>query len=189
MPEIDRAAMAIATHLKAKQRGQKEVAALTRATDGLSLIRQIARGRAEQANANHLSSLFGSDWDKLKNAIITNSYRTDLHFLPKDEQESGFSGLSAHSVVLFRYPLTAPIEVLDLAQNTPEDSWETACSALGKVYPIADAFRKERPVKVLSVKSEFLADLLNRYCAIYSRLGSPDFTDQSVLRISQEVDK
>ncbi|CAN7418393.1 hypothetical protein [Brevundimonas sp. LjRoot202] len=132
--------------------------------------------------------LFGADWEKIKTEIVTNSYRSDIHFLPKDEQDSGFAGLASHSLVLFRYPLTVPAEVVDLAQATPQESWPAACSSLAGIYPASESFRAAQPLKVLSLKSEFLADLLTRYCAVYSRVGSPDFSAHSLVRITKEVD-
>lgn len=185
---IDLAVDRITHHLGAKQRGKAEISALERAISGFRIVRRIANGELGSPPGPDLKSLFGSDWDRIKVDIITNSYRPDLYFLPKDEQGGGFAGLANHSLVLFRYPVTAPTELLDLAQSTPDGSWRDACTNITKSYPAASAFASARPLKVLSLKSEFLSDLLSRYCAVYSRVGSPDFSKHSLLRISAEVD-
>ena len=185
---VDRGIAEIKQHLIVKQRGAKEIDALERALAGLAIIRRIADPSGGQIGKDCVARVFGKDWERIKSELVTNSYRTDLHFLPRDEQEGGFAGLASHSLALFRYPITAPIEVLDLAQVSPDASWQNEASKLAAIYPAARAFSLERPVKVLSLKTEFLSDLLSRYCAVYSRLGSPDFTPQTVARIGQEVD-
>lgn len=181
------ASKAISDHLAAKRRGDKEIEALNRAQAGISIIRKMASGESTTDNGE-LNRLFGPDWTSMKSKLVTNSYSSDLHFLPKDEQTPGFGSLEDHSVVMFRYPLTAPIEVLDLAQTCHEREWAAAMDRLNRTYPCANIFQNKQPLKILSLKNDFLADLLNRYCSVYSRIGSPDFTSSSVQRISKEID-
>src|SRR5437879_9870854 len=98
------------------------------------------------------------------------------HFMPSDDQDPIYSGISAHSVVLFRYPLTTSIELFDLAQDTTESSWPDAIAQAITYLPAAESFRSWRPMKVISMRAEFLHDLLSRYVAVYNRIGSPDFS-------------
>lgn len=89
-------------HLGAKRRGDREVQSLERALAGLRILRQAASDTQYPGFVHDVELLFGTDWPSIKSKIITNSYRSDVHFLPRDEQEGGFVALPHHSVVLFR---------------------------------------------------------------------------------------
>jgi hypothetical protein len=186
--KLNAAERAIADYLAAKQRGAKEIAALSRASSGLRIARAIADPNLSEIPSADLSSLFGNDWADLKVRIAKNSFSTNVHFLPSDEQDQAFSGVPVHSVALFRYPLTTSIEILDRAQQTTDASWQTAIDQTTRFLPAAKNFRDQRPIKALSLRPEFLHDLLSRYVAVYARLGSPDFTKDSIDRICAEMD-
>lgn len=181
--------VAIVGHMEARQRSEKQMAALNRVRVALSVMRAIANPDLVQIESADLSTLFGSEWEKIKTRIATNSYSTFVHFLPSDEQDPAFAGVPDHSVALFRYPMTAPIEIFDLAQHTPDSGWPAAVDLTARYLPVANSFRGRRPIKALSVQPEFLHDLLSRYTSMYARLGSPDFTPESVKRIASEMDK
>jgi len=119
--------------------------------------------------------------------IIRNSYSNDLHFLPKDQYEVEWSSVYEHSVVLFRYPITIPIEVLDLANNTELVNWDGGVRAIASMYPVANQFIGVRPLKSISLNIEFLSDLLTRFCGLYMRIGSPDFTHNTIHEIANEI--
>jgi hypothetical protein len=145
-------------------------------------------GRHQNLAIAHLALFLGSDWPKMKERITTNSFSSYLHFLPSDGQDPIYSGLSVHSIVLFRYPLTTSIELFDLAQNTSEASWPNAITQAINYLPTAESFRNTRPMKILSMRAEFLHDLLSRYVAVYNRIGSPDFSKNAVSAICGQMD-
>jgi hypothetical protein len=119
--------------------------------------------------------------------LIRNAYRLDLHFLPHDEQITEWSGVPEHSVALFRYPITAPTDVLDAANAPTITDWAAAVSELEVTWPVAVHFRQKRPMKRVSVKPRFLSDLLTRYVALHVRLGSPDFTAETVTEYARQI--
>ena len=131
--------------------------------------------------------LTANRWEKLKNQVINNGFRADLHFLPADENEPDMSPVLKHSVVLFRYPLTAPVAILDSAQDPSLSDWPTALKTLATIEPMALAFSDSRPLKCLRLRDRFLSDLLTRFVALYSRLGSPDFSHETAKAISKEL--
>jgi hypothetical protein len=100
--QLETTVQAIEGHLKAKQRGTVEIAALNRAITGLRIAGAIAKPELSQISAEDLTSFFGSDWPKMKERIVTNSFNSHLHFIPSDGQDPVYSGIPEHSVVLFR---------------------------------------------------------------------------------------
>jgi hypothetical protein len=153
----------------------------------LQVIKIIASGQIENIAPDLLSSVFAK-WDDTKKKLITNAYSDYLHFLPSDEQTRDFSGIPFHSVAMLRYPVTIATEVLDLATNASERSWEQVVDTNCREVPSLVNYRMSLPIKMLKLKSEFLADLLTRYVRVYNRLGSPDFTPATVERFSKEMD-
>ena len=119
--------------------------------------------------------------------IITNSHAHDIHFLPSDGQSIEWSGIINHSVVLFRYAFSVPMEILDRAQDINEGSWEDCIERLKNRIPGVTCFSRIRPLKYTSLKPRFLSDLLTRYVALYVRIGSPDFSAQTINKYSSDV--
>jgi hypothetical protein len=126
-------------------------------------------------------------WEHIRSQIIRNVLRSDLYFLPADGNDTDMSPIPKHSLVLFRYPLTIPVAVLDLAQNTSLSEWTAATSVMVAQEPMARAFSGARPLKCLRLQDRFLSDLLTKFVAVYSRLGSPDFSQDTVAAISREL--
>jgi hypothetical protein len=118
--------------------------------------------------------------------MISNSFSSDLHFLPSDGQKKEWSGVYGHSVVLFRYPLSCPLEILDRAQDMTIHDWNAEKRKLQTTYPVAASFT-DRPMKKATVRPRFYADLFTRYLAMYLRLGSPDFTQESMETFANEI--
>lgn len=112
--------------------------------------------------------------------LLTNSLRTDVHFLPADGQGAEWSAVPEHSVVLFRCPMTAPRKLFDLAQSIELADWESAITSLTPLFPIASAFTAFRPLKAATLRKDYLHDLLTRFGSLYLRVGSPDFTSSAV---------
>lgn len=142
----------------------------------------------EAANIRDLETcLTKNRWQQLRKQVVRNALRSDLYFMPADGNDLTFSAVVNHSVALFRYPLTIPIAVLDLAQEASLSNWAIAAMALARHEPIAKAFSSVRPLKCLRLRDRFLSDLLTKFVALYSRLGSPDFSQESVETISREL--
>jgi hypothetical protein len=126
-------------------------------------------------------------WQQIRDQIVRNSLRSDIYFLPADGNDEDISPVPKHSVALFRYPLTAPVTVLDSAQDSLLADWATAIDALAVHEPMARSFSRAKPLKCLRLRDRFLSDLLTKFVALYSRLGSPDFSEESVDSISKEL--
>ncbi len=138
-------------------------------------------------NLKQLSSFFGKDeWQKICAGVIRNSIYTDIHFLPKDGQNLLYSGIQKHSVVLFRYPLTIPVQILDLADDPYVTVWETSLERLYHAYELTKFF-KNKPLRTSRLKKDFLTDLLTRYLGLYIRMGSPDFSEDKVKSYANDI--
>lgn len=131
-------------------------------------------------SSSNLKQFFGNDkWKKICSAIIKNSFSTDIHFLPSDGQDPLYSGIQGHSLALFRYPITIPINVLNMADDMYLYDWNDAIDGIKHKYSLASYF-KEKPIRALRLKKDFLSDLLTRFISLYIRMGSPDFTKDTV---------
>lgn len=168
----------------------KDNLAVKRINAGVSILRAAIGPEIEVASHNDLRDLFGaSPFEKMIERIVTNSYRSDCHFLPSDEQPHEWTTLSEPSVCLFRYPISAPIEILDAAQDLNRKDWIAEITNIATHTPCARFFSSMRPMKRQTLKPRFFADLLTRYVAMHMRLGAPDFTDESVQKYVAQVSK
>lgn len=118
--------------------------------------------------------------------IVKNKYGNDIHFLPKDEHNKSGKILESHSLVLFRYPFSFPISILDIANSGNEQSWHFDMESYLPVYQLASIFERY-PINVSALKDDFLSDLLSRYLAMYMRLGSRDFTKDTVSTFIRQI--
>ncbi len=167
---------------------KEKVAVFKRIKNGIKILKEICGKTETIALLDIYKDFFGEKYFRnICIEIIRNSYSNDLHFLPKDQQDIEWSSLFEHSVVLFRYPITIPIEVLDLANNSGLNDWNAAVSSIAEMYPIAQQFLDLRPIKTTSLRIEFLSDLLTRFCGLYMRIGSPDFTHDTIHEIANEI--
>ncbi|MCK8504224.1 hypothetical protein [Myxococcus fulvus] len=154
---------------------------------GVAHLHGSVSTQMQGASLDALRSLFGEkEWGAICEKLVRNSLHSGLHFLPADKQDPDWSGVVAHSVVLFRCPLTAPIEIFELAQDISLSDWGVAMNSIRDATPMAGAF-KLRPIKRMRLQSRFMADILSRYIALYGRIGSPDFTQETVRTLSREV--
>ena len=185
--ELDSFETEITAFRAARQHSAKTLAALDRVSAAIDVLRVIRQPECKPIAAGTLAQMFGSEWPKTKEKLLRNSYSPALHFLPRDEQNILFSGVNTHSVALFRCPITVPVKVMNHAIETPESLWSERIMSLGLSGTIKTAFRPSRPVKMLSLRQAFLSDLLTRFSALYNRVGSPDFSDETVNRYSSEV--
>jgi hypothetical protein len=169
--------------------GAKELAAASRVQAGFRVIKRMFDPTVLPVASADMQLLLGKDWLALRRRVVTNAYKPDLHFLPSDEQPVEWSGIIDHSLGLFRYPLTAPAEIFEAAQNIEILDWPSWCAQFAAFSPIAKAFAAVRPLKRISLKPDFLSDFLTRYAGVYIRLGSPDFTLETVERYCAEIDE
>jgi hypothetical protein len=139
------------------------------------------------ADVQDITTLFGREWRDVCRKLLTNSYSQYIHFLPWDLQPGNVSGVLKHSVALFRYPLTLPAEILYHADEVNVVDWESELSNLMSVYPIAGSLGGLRPLKRLSIRKAYMSDLLNRYIAVYNRIGSPDLALSTITRFTSEI--
>lgn len=160
---------------------EKDKAAAKRAIAGVTILRKGYGLSVTAASGLELKTLFGaSNFDKLVERIVTNSYRTDMHFFPSDTQRPEWSAISEHSVALFRYVFSAPIEIFDCAQDLSRAEWGHEIRRMSSCAAGVASFGARRPMKRQTLKSSFAADLLTRYIAMHVRLGAPDFTSASI---------
>jgi hypothetical protein len=138
--QVEVSIKAIRDHLSDKQRGTAETLALNRAIKGLQMAAAISSSKLSEVSAEDLSVFFGSEWPKMKERIVTNSFSSHIHFVPSDDQDPMYAGIATPSVVLFRYPFTTSIELFDLAQNTTTSSWADAVTHATGYLPAAEMF-------------------------------------------------
>lgn len=148
---------------------------------------RILHQKEYEVNLKNISTFFGkAGWDKICSGVIKNSIYSDIHFLPADGQDSQDYGIQKHSLVLFRYPLTIPIQILDLADDPYLTAWEPSLTKLHREYELAPFF-KSKPVRTVRLKKDFLTDLLTRYLGLYIRIGSPDFSEETVKSYTKNI--
>lgn len=131
-----------------------------------------------------VSAVFGAMGAKEKARCLSdlcrNSHSTDIHFLPSDGKVGPSSSMEVHSVVLFRYPMALPVDLLTAANDVSLKDWAAAVDSLSVELPVCSAARGFRPVKVATLRPQYLPDLLARFVALHVRMGSPDFSSETL---------
>lgn len=167
---------------------QSQLDSFERMLIGLDLMHKITNPSVLRFDTNQLGSFIGEKkYSELKEKILRNSFSNDIHYFPKDNENIEWSAISDHSVVLFRYPITTPIEVFDLASDYNCLNWELSIKELSMRFPTVHHFESIRPIKSLHLNQEFLSDLLTRYISLYIRLGSPDFSNDTINQFNKEI--
>ena len=159
--------------------GEKEKIAILRVLAGLRLISLVRNPEMVDAPIADLEQLFVKKWPSILKKIFTNSYASDVHFLPADNQPADWACIKSHSLILFRYPVAAPLELFECAQDMSLKDWEAAIDRISVVVG-ANQFKGQRPIKHQALRSIYLSDVLTRFVAMHIRLGSPDFTDETI---------
>ncbi|MFH2051116.1 MAG: hypothetical protein ABIK96_01490 [bacterium] len=155
---------------------------------GFQLANAIVEGSSLNDPVNLYRTLVGEKpYFNTIQSIVRNSFRTDLHFLPGDDQKPEYSAVPVPSVVMFRYPLTIPIDILDSASVCTDSAWEGEKLRLSKQYSCAKILNRLPPIKALRVRPRFVSDLLTRFIGLYGRIGSPDFTEATVRKYAQQI--
>lgn len=159
--------------------GKTESEALTRASHGLGILNCATFGDPKQVMKS-LTTLFGGkELDRILGKVVKNSH-IDLHFLPADGQKREWSGVHSHSVALLRYAVSIPAVILDDAQDIQIADWPARMRLLQPKVPAAAMCMSEKPLKRSALRGRFLSDLLTRYVALFVRLGSPDFSNDTI---------
>lgn len=164
----------------------KEKSAAERVMAGVSILAKGCELPIKAPSGTELKLLFGARFDDVVERIVTNSAKADIHFLPTDGQRREWSAIAEPSVALFRYVVSAPIEIFDCAQDTSNADWEHEIKRMSSTVPGARAFSRQ-PMKRQTLKPRFAADLLTRYVAMHVRLGAPDFTEASIRNYVSDV--
>jgi len=148
--------------------------------------------RKRQTNA--LSSLtdvgkvfIGNNFDKLLKRLTTNGYKADIHFLPCDGKPRESSAVPEHSVVLFRYASSIPVCLLDIAQVSTQPQWNEGATRIFQGMEGLMPHFRVCPIRLATVKDDFLSDLLSRYVGMQIRLGSRDFTDETIEHVVRQL--
>jgi len=140
-----------------------------------------------QSTAPDLSKVLGAKkFSEILKKIFTNSHKSDIHFFPAYNNAGEFSAIPAHSVALFRYAHSVPIDILNTAQVSAKAWWEQDKKTLVDEFPMIDNF-KEWPIKLSTLKDDFLSDLISRYLGMFMRLGSRDFTEHTISGFVSEL--
>jgi hypothetical protein len=135
----------------------------------------------------NIESLLGKKkYDDILKKMLTNAYKSDVHFFPAFKNAGEYSAISVHSLALFRHAYSVPIEILDAAQTSSELFWSDDQVFLARKFPIATAFNNW-PIKVSQLKDDFLSDLISRYLSMFMRLGSRDFTSHTIDNFVSEI--
>ena len=136
--------------------------------------------RESPAPAELVEALIKADrYGQYVDRIVTNALKADIHFLPADGQPSQASAIPEHGVVLFRRPITIDLEILDVAQESTAAQWARLIKE--KAHPLrVSPHIKRWPIKLSTLRGEFLGDLLSRYVSMYIRLGSTDFSRTTI---------
>jgi len=118
--------------------------------------------------------------------IFCNSFKSDIHFFPAYGSLSNFAAIPSHSVALFRYVYSIPLEILDAAQCSRDEWWSEDCKRMSLTAPMIEHF-DACPLKVSTLKDDFLSDMISRYLGMFMRLGSRDFTTTSLDNFIKEI--
>lgn len=174
--------------LEVKRCSDKRIKAAKRALDCAMILKYILdSSNNNRPDLDCIRSALMGEFDNLVGKIIKNSYKEDIHFLPFDEKERDFSSVDFHSVALFRYPFTLPYDLLNLADDVTIKDWPAALRSLAKKWPIASLCSASRPLRMTTVKQIFFSDLLARFSALHIRMGSPDFTSDTIDSFSKQI--
>lgn len=163
-----------------------QIAQVDRAIAGLRIATICSSSKQTKSDLKDYEILYGSKWQEKKKKIIQNSFRTDIHFLPRIDSNIDTQSLATHSVALFRYPISIPSEILTASQSISHLSWAEYLKECQDIYSCAHEFADQRPIKILSLRSSFLPDLLSRFTNLFGRIGSPDFSRDTVEQYAKE---
>jgi hypothetical protein len=156
---------------------------------GIDLLRAILNRGLVDVSVATVKTFFGDKQagDMLQK-LLKNSYSSDVHFLPHDGLMQEYSAIPHASLVLFRYPCTTSLQLLDHAIETPESMWSEHAKSLDAKFPGAASLSPKRPIKLATLEPRFFADLLTRYVSLMIRLGAPSFEQAALSKMLQDLE-
>lgn len=164
---------------------KKHQEATDRLIKGLLLLEHIATNSPTPEDLSYVQSLFGKQFRDWHKQVLRNAQK-DVHFLPCDRQRTQWSAVPVHSIALFRYPLSIPLAALDIAQQHYAADWAAIRRTFADRLPCLQHMPR-RPMKKASLRHRFTVDVISRFTNLYGRIGSPDFTTDTLDRFMQET--
>jgi hypothetical protein len=162
--------------------------AAKRALAGMQTLIEQCTAQSGVADTGKLALLYGEkQYKDILSQVVRNSYRPDAHFLPEDGLTAPMSAMPESSVVLFRYPLTLPIEIFEAASDVLRPNWLAEVQRITPQFPAIIFASSGRPLKLSRLKPRFLADLIARYIALHVRMGAPSFSDETVDSLVESI--
>lgn len=162
---------------------------LVRVREGRDLVSRsmqwASRDRLFEIKPSVFESLYGPDWTRMSQALVTNAGPSDLHFLPSDSQDESISAVSRHSFVLLRYPFTVHASTLEPSVVRTTETWSATVESLSGQIPIECS--RTVPLKSSTLKQAYLVDVLSRHQSLFGRAGSPDFTPRTIESFAKEI--
>ncbi|MBD8696638.1 hypothetical protein [Stenotrophomonas sp. CFBP 13718] len=145
------------------------------------------RKRCDDRTVQELREILGvKDFDRAVREIVRNAYSNDLHFLPSDGRIAETSVINEHCVALFRYAMSIPVELLELAQEPNYRDWPAAVAGMAGEFPLV-VHAPIRPMRIGRLKALFVPDLVSRFTSLHVRMGSPDFSSETVSEYSTQI--
>lgn len=165
--------------------GKKQREAINRILKGVTVLEHIAANTPHEEDLLNIQELLAKQFKDWHSRIIRNAI-TDVHFLPADRQRPEWAAIPEHSLALFRYPLSLPFTVLELAQQHYANAWDPIRRAHEHAFPCMTHMAR-RPMKKATLRHRFVVDAIARLTNMYGRLGSPDFTTDTLDRFMKET--
>lgn len=156
----------------------------------LDLIDSILDETSTEQNYSKIKETIPKIINQTISRIVSNSYSSDLHFLLSETHEANEAFvLHDYSVVLFRFPITVPFEILDTAKDiTAENSLTWNSYKKNSPNKLCYTAFGDVPLRGLRLNQEYLSDLLTRYVSLYIRIGSPDFDNFTYQEIIEKIE-
>ena len=126
---------------------------------------------------------FSSNMTKLRD----NSLANDTFFLPSSKVFLDTNAVTKNSLVMFRYPLTLPLEIIEMAGDIGISTWDEG--VIEGILPKEQCLilGKKRPIKTQRLNFRYFSDLLSRYLSLYLRFGVPNLNELSKTSVLTEM--
>jgi hypothetical protein len=158
-------------------------------TNLFRLLLNISDNIIDDSSCIFKNGLTENEWSKMTKGIIKNSHRPDIHFLPPDIfKDREWSAIPEPSFALLRYPLTIPIDLLNIANKSTKENWKSDLNS-NRIHSGLQKLSSEYfPYKVLSLEKTFLHNLITRFIILFTRIGSPDFSNSAITSFTQSFE-
>lgn len=151
--------------LKSKERGGGGSPGIyDEASDIISLLGYICAGRQQIGKDPMLNKRLKATLGKL---LTDNSDGEDTFFLPASLP------VLEESVVLLRYPLTIPSEILAKAEDVDDLDWTQTIRSMRRPARLVSFF-EEKPGRICTLDFRLTADLITTWMRFFCDFGRPD---------------